>query len=470
MMNVKHAKKGVVPGRGPRSRARLRRLLLPIVLVLLLFNSACALLSPPQLPTIPTPIPPPPAAIDFDTLELVTNPNSSTLSPLVDPDILTLVNNVSRQQLFGYVQTLEGFGTRHSLSETQRPDFGVGAARTWIADEFNRVGGGRLQVTTDDFTLNYNGLVSSQQNIVATLPGVGTYPGMVVLAAHYDSRNLDIADGFSLAPGANDNASGVAALIETARLLSSRTWNQTIMFIAFASEEQGTHGSFHFVQQAMLGGRQFDAVFNMDIVGGRPGIPQSLRIFAVGPETSPSSQVARYLRYVGGMYLPTFPVDIQQTLDREGRYSDHREFINAGVGAVRMTESVEDVEVQHTSRDTSDRLDYDYLAKVTQLNVATVASLAGAPGRPAAPTITQMADPGAYLLTWSPDPQAAGYALSFRPVDSYDYPLFQFVNAADAGNVAITGLNPTQRYYVSMGALDANGRLSFFSEETLIGP
>jgi len=439
------------------------------LVLLTLISSACALLEPPTAPQIPTPLLPPPAAIDFETLELVSNPVPS-IGPAIDPDIATLVNNVSTQQLFGYVQTLEGFGTRHALSEAGRPDYGVGAARTWIYDEFSRVGGGRLEVRYNDFDMNYNGLLSPQQNIVATLPGVGSYPGTIVLAAHYDSRNLDPSDGFSLAPGADDNASGVAMLLESARLLSSRSWNQTIIFIAFAAEELGTVGSFNYVQGAMLDGMQFDAVLNSDIIGGRPGIPQAIRVFAPGSDSSPSAHLARYIDYTGQLYLPTFTVDIQRVLDREDRYSDHREFINAGAAAVRLTESVEDPSVQHTSRDTSEKLDYDYLARVVGLNVAVAASLAGAPGRPATPTVTSMADPGAFIITWPTDPLAAGYALAFREPGAFDYPNFQYVSASEAGNIAVTGLDQTKRYLLSIAALDANGRLGYFSHEAVIEP
>ncbi len=447
----------------------MRAKILLLFLLVVLFGGGCALLDPPGPPVIPTPPPAPVAAIDFESLELVTNP-STDIAPAIDPDIATLVNNVSTQQLLGYVQTLEGFGTRHPLSETGRPDYGVGAARNWIFDEFERVGGGRLQVRMQDFEMNYNGLVSPQQNIVATLPGIGTHPGVIVFTAHYDSRSIDPDDPFSRAPGANDNASGVAMLLEAARLLSSRNWNQTIIFVAFAAEELGSYGSFNYVQTSMLDGMQFDAVINSDIIGGRPGIPRSIRVFAPGPDNSPSLEVARYMAYVSQLYTPTFVVDIQNALDREGRWSDHREFINAGVGAVRLTESVEDPDVQHNSQDTAEKLDYDYLARVTALNVATAASYAGAPGRPIAPTVTPMADPGAFILTWPTDPVAAGYALSFREVGSFDYPSFQFVSAEEAGNIAVTGLDTSKRYYLSIAAIDVNGRLGFFSPEVLVEP
>ena len=409
------------------------------------------------------------AAVSFSELELVTNPVGS-VSPAVDPDIEALMNAVSQQQLLAYVQTLENFGTRNTFSETQRDDFGIGAARRWVHDEFERVGSGALQVTYDDFPATIDGFTTNQRNVIATLPGTGSHPGSIVLMAHYDSRGPDPNNGTGRAPGADDNGSGMALLLELARLFSSRTWNQTIIFAAFSAEEQGSYGSRHFVQDSMLDGQIFDVAINNDIVGGRPGIPQSIRIFSAGPDTSDSRRLARYMDYIGGMYLPAFRVDVKDTLDREGRWSDHREFVNAGVPSVRLTESEEDRDRQHSGADTSDQIDYDYLRQVTQLNLVVIANLAGAPTTPTAPTIAQMADPGSYILTWLPDPLAAGYAIAFRPVDSPELPPFRYVSAVEAGNVALTDIDPFTTFAVSMAAIGNNGRIGAFSQEVLIGP
>jgi hypothetical protein len=441
-----------------------------ILLLVALALGGCSLLDPPPGPIIPTP----PAgsqvqAVDFSELALVTDPVSA-IAPAVDPDIEALMNAVSQQQLLAYVQTLEGFRTRSSFSETQRPDYGIGAARQWIYDEFLRVNSGGLQVAFDDFPATISGLATNQRNVIATLPGISGYPGIVVISAHYDSRTIDPMDGFSAAPGANDNASGVAILLELARLMSSRSWNQTIVFAAFAAEEQGTHGSRHYVQNMMLDGRTFDAAINNDIVGGRPGIPQAIRLFAQGPDTSPSSQLARYFELVGGLYLPAFRVEWIDSLDRPDRYSDHREFINAGVAGVRLTEFQEDFDTQHNAFDTWDRIDYDYLRQVAQLDLIVAANLAGGTAPPPPPTIAPMADPGAYILTWAPDPQAAGYAISFRPVGSIDFAPFFYVSAGQAGNVALTGLDPQISYAVSLAAIDSGGRISGFSPEIIAGP
>ena len=169
-------------------------------------------------------------------------------------------------------------------------------------------------------------------------------------------------------------------------------------------------------------------------------------------------------------YLPQFPIMLIDGLDRPDRYGDQREFLNAAIPAVRFTESEEDPSVQHTGQDTSDLLDYDYLVKVTQLTIAAVANMAGAPPRPQPPLIVPMDEPGWFILNWSPDRTAAGYAISFRPVGTSDYATFRYVRAAEAGNVVLTGFDPNTRYAVSMAGLDDNGRLGLFSPEVIIEP
>lgn len=445
-----------------------RRRIFPFLLLTLL-GTACSLLQGPQSVPVPTPIAAPAANQIEGAGELVIDPVSDIV-PGIDQDVQSLLDSISQQQLIGYVQTLENFQTRNTYSVVDDPAVGIGAARLWIQNEFLRVGNGRLLVQADDFPVTNGGVTTNQQNIVASLPGVGTHPGVFVLSAHYDSRTIDPADGRGSAPGADDNGSGVAVLLELARLLSSRTWNQTIVFVAFAAEEQGRHGSIHYVNEQRLNGTRFDGVINMDIVGGRPGIPQALRMFTPGAEASPPKQFARYVNYISGLYVPQFPVNLIDAEDREGRYSDHITFLQAGVPAIRLTESQEDLIRQHTALDTWDEIDFSYLTQVAKINLATVGNIIGAPAPPQAPLIAPMSEPGAYILTWERDTKAAGYALSFRPAGAATYPPFRFVNARQAGNVAITGLDPNTTYYVSMAAFDGNGRISLFSPETAVGP
>lgn len=449
------------------------RRLFTFIALLGLTSLSCSLLQGPQQPVIPTP-PSFPAAVEMPTApqvegvlpgNLIFDPVSSVI-PAVEPTVAALVNSVSQQQLVGYVQTLESFGTRSTFSVTDRPDFGIGAARLWIFNEFLQVGNGRLQVEFDTFPLTLSGITTQQQNVIATLRGDGSAPGALFIVAHYDSRPINPNDGTSRAPGANDNGSGVAAMLELARILSSQTWNMDVIFIAFAAEEQGTHGSRHYISNRLFGGPEVMLVLNNDIVGGRPGIHQSVRIFSPGPDSSLPRQKARYVDFIGGLYLPTFGITLVDAVDREARFSDHMRFLEVGIPALRLTESEEDSTRNHTALDTSDALDYNYLRQVTQLNVAVAANIIGAPARPEPPALTAL-DGGDVALTWPVNPLAAGYVISFRPVGSEVYAPFRFVSAAQAGQVAITDLDPNLNYAVSLAALTADGRMSLFSPEVL---
>ncbi len=443
----------------------------PILLLVssLLLLSGCEVLRvqvPPTIPPVDIPVVTL-ASVEQDAaqLELIQN----VVQPGRDIDIVNMLNDVSEQQLTSYVQTLQGFGTRNSYSETQREDFGIGAARRWIFGEFERVGQGNLIVEYQDFPLTYpEAPTVNQRNVVATLPGAGNYPGVIVIGAHYDSRLVEEIDGTSLSPSANDNAAGVALLLESARQMSSRTWNQTVVFVAFASEEQGTFGSRYFVNSSVRSGQKVDFYINNDSVGGHLGIPQSIRMFAPQVALSSHGQTARYIEYINRLYQPDFPITVLDRADREGRYGDQREFQNAGLPAVRLTQSVEDPSLLNSTRDTWDRIDYSYLAKSLRVNLAVAASWAGAPPPPSAPAIAPMAEEGSYMVTWQPDPQAASYLISFRPLNTTIYPEFRYVAASEAGQRVVSGLDPLVTYGVSIAPVSLSGKLGGFSAENII--
>ena len=228
-----------------------KRIVRLIILALLPVLAGCSLLEPqPQL-VIPTPpVATPELIIPNEAGQLVTDPVSDVV-PTVDPAVESLITEVSQQQLMAYVRQLEGFGTRNAFSDTQSETFGIGAARRWIFNEFVRVGNGRLTVEFQDFPLSYNGYTAEQSNVVATLPGKGNGNGVLIIMGHYDNRPPDVTDGASRATGANDNASGIALLLETARVMSSRDWNQTIIFLATSAEEQGSFGARFYAENAL---------------------------------------------------------------------------------------------------------------------------------------------------------------------------------------------------------------------------
>lgn len=390
----------------------------------------------------------------------------SDLVPAVDPQIVSLLESVSEQNLKSHVQTLENFGTRHTYSETESNTTGVGAARRWLFDEFKRVGGDRMGVQFQDYTFTLQGVESPQRNVIATLPGTGERSGVLVLMANYDSRNYDWLDGESMAPGADDNGSGVAALLEIARLMSSREWDQTIVFVALTAEEQGTFGSRYFVEQALANNVLIDAAINNDMIGGRAGIPQSVRLFSVGPDTSQERQLARYIDTIGRLYLPDFPIEMIDGLDREGRWGDQREFVNAGYTAVRLIESEEDLSIQNSRRDTWSLIDYGYFRKIVQLNLATLANLACAP--PPAAIAEPVSNPGSFLVAWVPDSQVQGYAISVRPLGSDRHSQFRYVSAEQAGNVILSGFESQAGYAISIATINDRGCLGAFSSPEII--
>jgi len=391
--------------------------------------------------------------------------------PTVDPAIVALLNDVAAANLQATVQTLTQFGTRHALSETDSETRGIGAARRWLLAEFERVGRGRIQVSTQDFTLDpalSNGYALPQQNILAILPGTNDETGVLVLMAHYDSRPSHLYDGLSDAPGADDDASGVAILLEVARLMSNRTWEQTIYFIVFAAEELETQGSRAFIAYALSQGLTIECAINNDMVGGYAAIPAAVRVFSAGPDSSSSRQLARTLHHINQLYFPDFTVLLPNAPDRPDGYGDQREFYAVDIPAIRLTEVDEDSTIRHTLRDSADRLNDAYLAQITRLNIAVLANLAVTSPPHAAPTITFLALPDVYRLTWGEGIAAAGYVLAFRPPDSLTYTLTYYMAGTPFSYMALPGLDPQASYAYSLAIVDAAGHLSRFSPELLL--
>ena len=446
------------------SRNLFAGLILSLVIV---FSAACTAFDDPDPRPLPTSLATvPPYTGSRNTNEAVIDPVSD-LVPKADDEVIRLMEEVSQQQLQVYVRTLENFGTRNTYSSQDEPDFGVGAARRWIFNEFDRVGNGNLLVTFDDFSMDYAGIRTEQRNVIATLPGTrGT--GVIILMAHYDTRPRSELDGETLAPGANDNASGIALLLETARILSSREWNQTIIFAAFAAEEQGTFGSRNYAQNAFLDGTNVIAAMNFDQVGGEDGIPFSIRMFAQDLQQSPNGELGRYIEYMAGLYQPFFPITVIDALDREGRYGDHREFVSLGIPSVRFTQSVEDPDLVNSGNDRWQRIDYDYHATVVRMVVAVSANLLGGPPTPDTPLIFDADQVEGVQVVWSAADNADGYVFSFRPLISPSYPTFRYVRANQAGNVIFTDLRPGVQYAVSMAGLSMDGRLGDFTPEVLL--
>lgn len=311
-----------------------------------------------------------------------------------DPTIQKIVAEISSDRIAATVKTLADFGTRGNYSDPTQKTRGIGAAHRWILAQFQSYSK-RLAVSDDIGKKDATDIAS----VIAVLPGATQPAKRIIVSAHYDSVNLRVKGDKAAeapAPGADDDASGVAVVLELARVMSRYRFQKTIVFIAFGGEEIGLIGSIHYAARSKAGNEQIEAVFNNDIVGDNVvGIIHNdidgsdddtvgddgdtgnrLRVYSPDPPDSPSRRLARHTQEAGQRYVPALKIDLIYTADRFGRSGDHVPFLNNGIAAVRLTSASENTAVQHTAEDTPDRVSPTFTADVARVNGAAMASLA----------------------------------------------------------------------------------------------
>lgn len=358
-----------------------------------------------------------------------------------DDRVPELVAAVSADSLERSVRILAGFGTRHTLSDTVSDTRGIGAARRWVKSEFDRFSAACGECIEVRYQSRLVKAGTSRRiprdveivNVLAIKRGTRYPDRYLVMTAHLDSRRSDVMDSSGDAPGANDDASGVAAVLEAARVLSRRDFDKTIVFAALSGEEQGLFGGTQLAEMARDSGWTIEGVFNNDIVGNREGangvpnvhefrifsepVPatedqrsRERRRFTGGEVDGPSRQLARYMDQVSRALVPGADPVMIYRLDRFGRGGDHRPFNDLGFPAVRVTEMNEDYTRQHQDiriedgiryGDVVEGVSFPYLARVTRANVATLASLAWAPPPPADVSIEGAVTPHT-IIEWAP--------------------------------------------------------------------
>lgn len=375
-----------------------------------------------------------------------------------------VMREISPENLRRIVDRLASFGTRHTLSETASTTRGIGAARAWIVRELeaaSQAGGGRLLVSAEEFTAPPGRRIPQPTpvvNIVAVLPG--TMPQAAdrryYVVGHYDSMPSDVMDPRSDAPGANDDGSGTAVVMEIARVLASRPLEATVVFLCTAGEEQGLVGARYHADAAKARGERILGVLNNDIVGdpwGPGGDPARttrhlIRVFSeglprnpsaeelarirelAGESDSPSRQLARFIHEVARRERTAVQPMLVFRQDRFLRGGDHIAFNDAGFPAVRFCEVHEDYRRQHqTPRvetgpdgtpvqygDLPQFVDAEYLADVARLNAAVLVHLANAPSPPPNARIVIAGLDYRTTLRWdpSPEPDVAGYEVVWR--------------------------------------------------------
>lgn len=398
---------------------------------------------------------------------------------------------VSQARQHADVEKLVSFGTRHTLSSDSDPVRGIGAARRWAADEFRKTSkacGNCLEVIMPEETMSGTRIPQPARivDVVAIQRGTVRPNEVVIVQGHIDSRVTDVMDIKSDAPGANDDASGVALVLEAARVLSKHKFEGTIVYAALSGEEQGLFGGKVLANYAKKQGWVVKAVLNNDIVGGSCGSDgycddTHVRLFSEGPRAdstdksraaarrfggendSPGRNISRYITGLSGEVKDTVEVRQIWRADRMGRGGDQTPFLELGYPAVRFSVAVEDYEHQHqdlrteggvTYGDTIDEMDFPYLAKVTRLNVASLAALASAP-MPPAPT----ADAAVKTWTdvkWQPVPGAAAYSVWRRATDATEWEAKPLMARTDKTSVKLDGFRGDD-WILGVSAIAASG-------------
>ncbi len=415
-----------------------------------------------------------------------------------DAVILKLVNNVSAENIKNNIEKLVGFKTRHTLSRTDSNTEGIGAARRWVKKTFEQYAknsNGRMDVYFDSFTLEPDGRRIDRKvelkNVIAKLNGTDKNDDRIfIVSGHLDSRNSDAMDSTGFAPGADDDASGVAVVLELARVMSEYKFPSTILFVAFSGEEQGLYGSKHLAGIAKKEKWNITGVFNNDMVGSNntsgtnqftnlkvrvfsEGVPafetkemEKIRKYLGTENDGKSRQLARYIKEIGENYVDQISVTLIYRKDRFLRGGDHTPFNNAGFTAVRFCEMLENYNHQHQNVLTKDGIeygdlpkfvDYDYTKKIAQLNIAALSNLALSPREPENVRIDVSKLTNFSTLLWNKakDKRTAGYNILIRESSSSIWQKKIFTR-----DTTITLPYSKDNYLFGVQSVDKNGHSS----------
>ncbi len=428
-----------------------------------------------------------------------TRPTPRRTAPVRNRTITNVVREIDARNIEATIRKLVSFGTRNTLSEQNDPNRGIGAARDWLYAEFLKAAaasGGRMTVEKQSYEQAKAARVPQPTivtNVVATLKGTQSQSvdRIYIVSGHYDSMCNSPTDAKCDAPGANDDASGTAAVLEMARVMAKYEFDSTIVFMAVAGEEQGLLGSTHFAEQAKQKNWNIDAMFTNDIVGntlGGNGVRDrgNVRVFSegvpsnetpaeantrrsVGGENdSASRQLARFIKEAQETFLPQFKVMLVYRRDRYGRGGDHIPFLERGFPAVRFTEVNEEFRHQHQNvrvengvqfGDLPEFVDFAYVANVARVNAASLAALALAPSRPKGVTILSQRLQNDTELKWdaNTEPDLAGYEIVWR-----DTTAAVWTNSKPVGNVTgftMKGMSK-DNYFFGVRAIDKDGNRS----------
>ncbi|HET6634403.1 MAG TPA: M20/M25/M40 family metallo-hydrolase, partial [Streptomyces sp.] len=376
-------------------------------------------------------------------------------------ELRALLREIDPARIEATIRRLVAFGTRHTLSSQDDPERGIGAARDWIFAEMKKsaaASGGRMTVELQSYVQEPASRIPEPTkitNVVATLHGTTDPDRVYVVTGHYDSRATDVMDTTSDAPGADDDASGVAAVMELARVLATRRTAATIIFAPVAGEEQGLYGSTHLAEVLKAADTDVQGMFTNDIVGSSTADdgtrdPHTVRLFAEGVPTSetpeqadirravggendsPSRQLARFVRDVADNAATGMHVRMIYRRDRYLRGGDQIPFLERGYPAARFTEPAENFAHQHQDvrvedgtqyGDLPEFCDFDFTARVARVNAATLWTLAQAPGTPLGASVLTSELTNDTELVWKrgTEEDLAGYEVVWRETTAAEW-------------------------------------------------
>jgi hypothetical protein len=379
-----------------------------------------------------------------------------------DAELRAILNEIDHRRIEAIVRRLVDFGTRHTLSSQDDPVRGIGAATEWVYQQmlgFAAASGGRMTVEKQSFVQPVSPRIpvpTTITNVIATLRGDTAPNRMYVVTGHLDSRVTDVLNATADSPGADDDASGVAVIMELARVMATRHSEATLVFATVSGEEQGLYGSAYMAQQYFAAGADIQGMFSNDIVGAssawdgtRPD-PRTVRLFVEGVPTSETAAQAATRRSVGGendgpsRQLGRFAVDVADPAvtgmnirviwrrDRYLRGSDHISFLTQGYPAARFTEPRENFDHEHQDirvengvqfGDLVEFCDFRYMGRVAKVNACVLWSLAQGPGTPVGSRLLTAALTNMSTLTWQrgTEPDLAGYEVLWRETTAADW-------------------------------------------------
>lgn len=419
-------------------------------------------------------------------------------SSILAQDPYEIIEMVNAARIEKDIRKLVSFGTRHTMSETDSDTRGIGAARRWIKSEFEKISedcGGCLEVSMQRTLELPNGRRITKAteivNVLAVKKGT-KYPNRyVIMSGDIDSRVSDPNNFTDDSPGANDNASGMAGVIEAARVLSKYDFESSVMLVGLSGEEQGLYGGKHLAAKALEEGWDIVGVLNNDMIGNIEGVDgvidnRTFRIFSEptnpkdneikvrarrfygGELDGNSRQLARYVYTMTKTYMPEMNPMMIYRLDRFGRGGHHRPFCDQGFAGVRIMEAHENYNRQHQDvrvedgiayGDVIEGVNFDYAKKLTAVNAITLAALASAPPQPQNVKIGGVVEPSTTLY-WDKmdEPDLAGYKIYFRATTSPTWDSYRMVGP-NVTSCTLEGI-VIDNYFFGVASVDKKGNES----------